>query len=138
MCNLFRTVNLDLSEEEIKMMKPLSLAYIGDAVFELFIRTEIMTGQKNAHKLHKESANLVNAKAQADFFERIRDNLTEEELGVVNRAKNSKLHTMPRNAEYNDYRFATGLESLFGYHYLMKNEDRLIELYNMGKIENES
>ncbi len=138
MCNIFRGVNDNLTEEDIRMMKPLSLAYIGDAVFELLIRTEIMTGQKNAHTLHKLSASLVNAKAQADFFERIRENLTEEELGVVNRAKNSKLHTMPRNAEYNDYRFATGLESLFGYHYLMKNEDRIIELYNMGKVKDES
>lgn len=135
--NIFRGVNERLTEEEIRMMKPLSLAYIGDAVFELLIRTEIMTGQKNAHKLHKESANIVNAKAQADFFDRIKENLTEEELSVVNRAKNSKLHTMPRNAEYNDYRFATGLESLFGYHYLMNNDDRLMELYNMGKINNE-
>ena len=137
MYNLFRGVNEKLTEEEIRMMKPLSLAYIGDAVFELLIRTEIMTGQKNAHKLHKESAGLVNAKAQANFLERIRENLTEEELAVVNRAKNSKLHTMPRNAEQNDYRVATGLESLFGYHYLTKNDDRLIELYNMGKIDDE-
>lgn len=138
MSNIFRSVNDSLSEEDIRMMNPLSLAYIGDAVFELFIRTEIMTGTKNAHKLHKISSKLVNAKAQADFFFKIRDQLTDEELGVVNRAKNAKLHSMPRNADYNDYKFATGLEALFGFHYLMENYDRITELYNMGKVENES
>lgn len=133
MSNIFRSVNEKLSEEDIRMMTPLALAYIGDAVFELLIRTEIMSGQKNAHKLHLISSQLVNAKAQSDFFFRIKDELSEEELGVVNRAKNSKLHSTPRNAELNDYRFATGLEALFGFLYLMGREDRILEIYNMGK-----
>lgn len=119
------------------MMKPLSLAYIGDAVFELLVRTEIMNGGKNAHKLHKESAKLVNAGSQADFLERIKEHLTDQELAVVNRGKNCKPTTVPKNANYNDYRFATGLEALLGYHYLMKNDDRILEIYEMGKVKNE-
>lgn len=132
--NIFRDINDKLSDEDIKMMNPLALAYIGDGVFELLIRTNIMTGQKNAHKLHIESAKLVNAKAQAKFLDRIKDSLDDRELGVVNRAKNSKLHTIPKNADVHDYKFATGLEALFGYHYLMRNNERILELYKMGAI----
>lgn len=132
--NIFRDINENLTDEDIKMMNPLALAYIGDAVFELLIRTDVMTGQKNAHKLHIESSKKVNAKAQAKFLDKIKDILKKEELGVINRAKNSKLHTIPRNADVRDYKFATGLEALFGYHYLMNNNDRILELYKTGAI----
>lgn len=117
-------------------MNPLSLAYIGDAVFELLIRTDITDGQKNSHKLHLESSRLVNNEAQAKFLEKIQDELTDREISVVNRARNSKLHTIPKNADPSIYRLATGLEALFGYLYLRGFDDRLIEIYNMG-VKNE-
>lgn len=114
------------------MMNPLSLAYIGDAVFEMFIRTEILNGKQNSHKLHIESSKRVNNKAQADFLMKIFDNLSEQEKKVVNRAKNSKNHTIPKNADVHNYKLATALEALFGYHYLLGNDGRMLELYYMG------
>lgn len=114
-------------------MNSLSLAYVGDAVFELFVRTDLMDPYKKAHGLHVESSKLVNAKAQAEFLNKLLPDLTDEELGVVNRAKNSKNFTMPKNASLNDYKMATALEALFGFHYLMKNDDRLLELYELGR-----
>lgn len=113
-------------------MNPLALAYIGDAVFEMLIRTTILHPHKNAHKLHIESAKKVNAKAQSDFLERILENLTEEEIRVIKRAKNSKLNTIPKNQSVHDYKNSTGLEALFGYHYLLRNDDRILELYKLG------
>lgn len=111
-------------------MNSLSLAHVGDGVFELFVRTQLNDGRTNAHKLHLLSSRVVKASSQAKYLSKIESILNDEELGVVNRAKNSKLHTIPKNATLKDYRYATAFEALFGYLYLMGRDDRLMEIYN--------
>lgn len=131
--NIFRSVNSDLTKEDIQMMNPLSLAFVGDAVFEIFIRTEILgKGRKNSNKLHIESSKLVNNKAQAEFLARIEKDLTADERAVVKRGINSKNHTIPKNADVHTYKEATGLEALFGYLYLLGQDDRILDLYRRG------
>ncbi|MDO5027977.1 MAG: ribonuclease III domain-containing protein [Bacillota bacterium] len=131
--NIFRSINTDLNEEDVKMMNPLSLAFVGDGVFEMFIRTQVLgKGRKNSNKLHIESSKLANNKAQAEFLARIKDLLTNEEKAVVKRGINSKNHTIPKNANVHEYKLATGLEALFGYHYLLGNDQRILELYKRG------
>lgn len=131
--NIFRSVNEDLTREDIKMMNPLNLAFLGDAVFEMFIRTEVLKkGRTNSNRLHIESSKLVNNKAQAEFLARIDSFLSEEERAVVKRGINSKNHTIPKNANVRDYKEATGLEALFGYLYLLGDDERILELYKRG------
>ena len=105
--------------EEVKMMPPLVWAYIGDCVYELFIRTYLVnTTKMNPHKLHLEATNYVKAKAQADTLSRIYDELTQEEQDVVRRGRNAENHHLPKNANVTDYMYATAFEALIGYLYL--------------------
>ncbi len=137
MFNVFRSVNVKLTEEEIKMMNSLSLAHVGDGVFELFVRTRINNGRTNSHKLHILASKIVKASSQAVYLEKIESLLTDEELGVINRARNSKLHTIPKNATLKDYRNATAFEALFGYLYLMGRDDRMLEIYDFIGVGND-
>ena len=114
----------------------LALAYIGDAVFEVFVRLTVMTnGNAPVNRLNKKARGMVNAKAQAEMYYRIRDALTEEEEGVFRRGRNAKSFTVPKNADLMDYRHATGLEALFGYLYLRGEKERAVELFRMGMAE---
>ena len=108
---------------------PLVLAYIGDTVFDLYVRTLLVrsTGL-TAHGLHLAAAKRVCASAQAEAFKRIEPELTEEELAVFRRGRNSHMGTVPRNASIADYRTATGLEAVIGWLYLKGNDARLTEL----------
>ena len=137
MFNVFRSVNVKLTEEEIKMMNSLSLAHVGDGVFELFVRTRINNGRTNSHKLHILASKIVKASSQAVYLEKIESLLTDEELGVINRARNSKLHTIPKNATLKDYRNAIAFEALFGYLYLMGRDDRMLEIYDFIGVGND-
>ncbi len=111
---------------------PLNLAYIGDAVFEIFVRTMVLkNGNMPVNQLHKISKTFVNAKAQAEMFEKIKDKVTDEELAVLKRGRNAKSFTSAKNASITDYRHATGLEALFGYLYIKGDSKRLIEIFNM-------
>lgn len=114
-------------------LSPLVLAYIGDAVFELIVRTKVV-GEGNApvNKLHKKSKGYVNAKAQADMFFVMEEHLTEDEKVVYKRGRNAKSFTSPKNADIIDYRNATGLEALIGYLYLNGDTQRVLELFNLG------
>lgn len=115
-----------------KEYSPLDLAYIGDAVFEIFVRTIVIKdGNVPVNQLHRASKGLVNAKAQAHMFEKIKDRVTDEELAVLKRGRNAKSFTSAKNASITDYRHATGLEALFGYLYIKGETDRLIEIFNM-------
>ena len=104
---------------------PLVLAYIGDCVFELYVRTYLIR-EKNAHvkDLHRAAANLVNNKSQSDLYIKIKDILTEEEEAVYKRGRNTNSRP-PKNAVLRDYKSATGIEALIGYLYLMKNSNRI-------------
>ncbi|HQD49600.1 MAG TPA: ribonuclease III domain-containing protein [Defluviitaleaceae bacterium] len=116
---------------------PLVLAYIGDAVFEIFIRTAIVVkGNAPVNKLHKAAKEYVKASAQAEIYEKIKSCLTEEEESIFKRGRNAKSATVPQNALLSDYRHATGLEALFGYLYLDGQIERLQYLMNLG-IEKE-
>lgn len=123
---------------EIKIVKtreysPLVLAYIGDAVFELFIRTEIVSrGNVPVNKLHKEVRDYVKASAQANMYNRIKSYLTEEEETIFRRGRNAKSSSVPKNAKLLDYKHATGLEALCGYLYLDGQIERLQYLINLG------
>lgn len=127
MLNLDRYINLE--EMEVRMLNPLVWAYIGDAIYEAFVRSHIIsTTKKSAHALHVESIKFVKAKAQAEILEGLMPYLTEEEQDIVRRGRNTKAGHLPKNADVMDYRRATALEALIGYIYLMKRFDRLDEI----------
>lgn len=117
------------TESEVRELSPLALAYIGDACFELLVRSEILDVRKNPNKLHRESIKFVRAKSQKELFKNIEDKLTEEEFKVFKRGRNAKSHTIPKNADPIDYRIATGVEALFGYLYLLKKYERIREIF---------
>lgn len=119
------------SSVNIKQYSPLDMAYIGDCVYELFVRTYLLRGGKQpVNKLHKSAVALVNASKQAEYAHIILDELTEEELGVYKRGRNTNSKP-PKNADLTDYKAATGFEALIGYLYLMRRSDRIVELLNM-------
>ena len=123
-----------------KTISPLSLAYIGDAVYELYVRSYIMHDvNMPVAKLHKFSTKFVSAKAQAKIFHIIKDNLTQEEMDVFKRGRNAHSYTSAKNTNIIDYRISTGLEALIGYTYINKNETRLREIISMciQAIQNE-
>lgn len=117
---------------DLKVLSPLQLAYIGDAVYELFIRT-FLIGTKNipVNELHKEAVEYVKAKAQADITHYLENKLTEEEWQIVKRGRNAKSGSAPKNANLLDYRYATGFETLIGYLYLNGNYERILEIFTM-------
>lgn len=114
---------------DIRTYSPLTLAFIGDAVFSLYIRTLIVMEANTAPgKLHKRSSELVKAEAQAAMIKGIAQDLTEEEHHAYKRGRNAQAPSRAKNASMSDYRHATGLESLFGYLYLTKQYERMTEL----------
>jgi ribonuclease-3 family protein len=126
----------NFSESEINNMAPLVLAYIGDAVYEVFIRTLLISeGNIPVHKLHKRSIEYVRAKAQSDIIHRIMEKLNPDELNVVRRGRNAKSGTIPKNADVGEYKYATGFESLIGYLYLRRDNHRLMEVLKMAISE---
>ncbi len=117
---------------DAKLLSPLVWAYVGDSVYELFVRTKL-TNNSNAkpHKLHIESIKYVKAKAQADILKKIQDNLTDDEKDIVRRGRNTENHHVAKNANVADYSQSTGFEALIGYLYLTKQDERLEEVLNM-------
>ncbi len=107
----------------------LNLAFIGDTVFDLYVRTMLVTNvDAKVHELHLLSAKRVCAKGQAEGFRKIEPMLSEEEMSIYKRGRNSHMGTVAKNASITDYRTATGVEALIGYLYLMGRDDRLSEL----------
>lgn len=118
-------------ESSIRELSPLALAFLGDGVFELLVRTSLLNRNKNPKTLHVQAIKSVKASAQARKIKSVMDILTEEELQVFKRGRNAKSHTVPRNADLIDYKEATGLEALFGYLYLLNRGNRILELYKI-------
>ncbi|MFY9175152.1 MAG: ribonuclease III domain-containing protein [Peptococcia bacterium] len=109
-----------------KECSSLVLAYIGDAVFELYVRMYLVAkGGVKVHNLNQDAANLVRASSQADFLRRLEPVLSEEEKDIARRGRNAKSGTVPKNADLQQYRIATGFEALIGYLFLDKQEERL-------------
>ena len=123
----------DCKEQDIRSFSPLTLAYIGDAVYDLVIRTIVVErGNKAANVLHKTTVKYVNSAAQAAIIQAVLDVMTEEELAVYMRGRNAKSNTMAKNASVEDYRKATGMEALIGYLYLSNRFHRVLELVKLG------
>ena len=114
---------------EVNEMSPLTWAYVGDSVYELYIRNCLVnTTNQKPHKLHLNAIKYVKAKAQAEILNRITDYLTEEEKEIVRRTRNTENHHLPKNANLQDYMYATAFEGLIGYLYLTRQEKRLEEI----------
>jgi len=124
--------NIELPEREIRNISSIGLAHLGDAVYELLVRTWLCAhGRASGKSLHRATVELVNAPAQAERAERILPHLTEEEAAVYRRGRNAHVHTIPHNATHADYAKATALESLFGYLYLEGEKGRINELFSI-------
>ncbi len=118
---------------DIKTYSPLTLAYIGDGIYELVIRTILVEhGNRATNTLHKTATKYVNAGIQANMVIALKDDLTEEEHAVYRRGRNAKSHSAAKNASLNDYRKATGFEALMGYLYLTNQQERLVSLIKLG------
>lgn len=127
-------IEIKRTVEDVNLMSPLTWAYIGDCVYELYIRTQLInTTNLKPHKLHIESIKYVKAKSQAEFLFEIYDNLTEEEQDIVRRGRNAENHHLPKNSNIQEYMYATAFEALIGYLYLTKQNKRLREILRFNK-----
>ena len=125
-----------LEDTDIRTSSPLTLAYIGDAIYELVIRTILVEkGNTQVNKLNQRANRLVKASAQSEMIEKLKPHLTEEEMAVFKRGRNAKSYTMAKNATMSDYRRATGFEALMGYLYLTEQWERMLELIKLGMTE---
>lgn len=117
------------TETELNTMSPLVWAYVGDSVYELYVRTHLIkTTKLKPHQLHIETIKYVKASAQADIVEKIKDFLSDEELDIIRRARNTENHHLPKSADVMEYKYATGLEALIGYLYLAGKTERMNEI----------
>ena len=122
-------INRERNEEDVNLLSPLTWAYIGDSIYELYIRTNLVNKTKvKPHLLHIKTIEYVKAKAQADKLKEITEMLTEEEKEIVRRTRNTQNHHLPKNADPEDYMYATAFEGLIGYLYLCKKDKRLKEI----------
>lgn len=117
---------------DVNNLSPLTLAFIGDTVFDLFVRERLICqANRPVNKLHNLASKTVNAASQAKAIKKIMDMLTEEELAVFRRGRNTHTNHKAKNATEGDYHYATGFEALFGYLYLKGNIERLRELFDI-------
>lgn len=119
-------------EAEVNTMSPLTWAYVGDSVYELYIRTHLVDNTKlKPHMLHVNSINYVKAEAQANILKEIYESLSDDEKDIVRRGRNAENHHVPKNASVDDYSHATAFEALIGYLYLTKKDERLLEILKL-------
>ena len=122
-----------MEELDVNQISPLVWAYIGDSVYEQYIRNYLVTNTKyKPHKLHIEATKFVKASAQANILQQLENNLTEEEKEIVRRARNTKNHHLPKNSNVQEYMYATAFEGLIGYLHLSKNTNRLNEILELS------
>ncbi|MBU3160162.1 Mini-ribonuclease 3 [Clostridium frigoris] len=116
---------------QVRQLNPLVLAIVGDAIYEVFIRSYLVEKNRdmNAHKIHVKAVSYVKAHAQSEFMKVLITNLDEEELGIFKRARNSKSGSTPKNADLNEYKWATGFEALVGFLYLSEKNERLNDIF---------
>lgn len=124
-------IKREKSENEVNTMSPLTWAYVGDCVYELYIRMMLVNNTRlKPHMLHVNSIKYVKAEAQAKILKGIENYLTEEEKEIVRRGRNTQNHHLPKNASVEDYALSTAFEALIGYLYLTKKDKRLGEILN--------
>ena len=122
-----------MEEIEVNQISPLVWAYIGDSVYEQYIRNYLVTNTKyKPHKLHVEATKYVKAAAQAKILQQLEEHLTEEEKDIVRRTRNTKNHHLPKNSNMQEYMYATAFEGLIGYLHLSKNKDRLKKILDLS------
>ena len=122
-----------MREVDIKEYSPLTLAYIGDSIYDLIIKSLVINeGNKQVQKLHRETSSMVQASAQSKMMRTIQEHLTEEEHAVFKRGRNAKSVSPAKNQSITDYRRATGFEALMGYLYLKKEWKRMLDLVKIG------
>lgn len=135
MNDIFQIIKEQMNLKDINIVdySPLTLAYIGDGIYEIVIRTVIVDeANRQVHKIHKAASDLVKAQAQAKMIFAIQDLLTEEEMTIYKRGRNAKAVTRAKNASMSDYRTATGFEALMGWLYLTGKSERMMELIRIG------
>ena len=122
-----------IKDVDIRTYSPLTLAYIGDGIFDIVIRSVVVgKGNTKASQLHKHKSSIVKAHTHAVMIEALEPHLTKEEADIYRRGRNAKSPTMAKNATMADYRKATGLEALMGYLYLSDDFERVVELTKLG------
>ena len=127
----------DITSKDIRTYSPLTLAYIGDAVYDLVVRSVLVNrGNTAVNNLHKRASAIVKAPAQAAIVASIIDDLTDEEKDIYRRGRNSKPHTKAKNASTIEYLEATGLEAVVGFLYLKGDMDRALNLIRLGLERN--
>jgi ribonuclease-3 family protein len=131
--NEYLNSKFGIESQDIRTYSPLTLAYIGDAIFDVIIRSILVNkGNTAVNNLHKKASSIVKAKTQSDMVKAIMDELTEEEQDYYRRGRNSKPHTKAKNASTIEYLDATGFEAIMGFLYLTDNMDRACELVKLG------
>ena len=122
-------LKIERTKQEVELMSPLTWAYIGDAVYELFIRNKLINETNlKPHKLHIEAIKYVKAKSQAEKLNEIYEALTDEEKDIIRRGRNTQNHHLPKNSNVQEYMYSTAFEALIGYLYLTKQNTRLKEI----------
>lgn len=123
---------------KVEAMSPLTWAYVGDSIYEAYVRTYLVeTTNLKPHKLHVNAIKYVKAKAQAEILKKIHDSLTEKEQEIVRRARNTQNHHVAKNAAPADYMYSTAFEGLIGYLYLSNQKERLDAILRMSLVNNE-
>ena len=131
--NAYMNEVFQMEEVDIQTYSPLALAYIGDSVYDVVIKSLVLNqGNRQVQKLHQDTSKLVQASTQSLMMRTMQEHLTEEEHGVYKRGRNAKSVTPAKNQTLTDYRRATGFEALLGYLYLKKDFKRLIDLVKIG------
>lgn len=124
---------LNLKSIDLRTYSPLVLAYMGDAVYDMIIRTMVVSaGNAPVNKLHHRTSSYVKAHSQAVMYKQIEPELTEEEKTIYKRGRNAKSSSVAKNADVIEYRMATGFEALLGYLYLKEDNRRIIDLVKLG------
>lgn len=130
-----------MNKRDARNLSPLVLAYVGDAVYELFIRTVMIREYKKVNDLHENTVKFVKASSQAEILRKLKKQLTSEERDIARNARNTKVNSVPKNADIADYHYSTGFEALLGYLYLTGQSERLNEIliaaYQLGITLNE-
>ena len=123
-------------KKDVNMMSPLTWAYIGDCVYELYVRQELINKTNlKPNKLHIDAIQYVKANKQAEILQEIMPKLTEEEQDIVRRGRNAENHHLPKNASVQDYMYSTAFEALIGYLYLTKKDERLKEILSLIEVK---
>ena len=131
--NEYLNQKFDIAPQDIRTYSPLTLAYIGDAIYDVIVRSVLVNkGNTAVNKLHKRASAIVNAKTQCEMSKALLDIFTEEEADIFRRGRNSKPHTKAKNASTMEYLDATGFEAVIGYLYLLGQMDRICYLVQAG------